>query len=119
MERKLLHNSPISCFADEIDSSVDKQIALLKELGISWIEFRSGDGKGVADYTAKEAQALREKLAGTTTFIIAQRVTSVQDADRIIVLNDGRIDAVGTHEELLATNEIYREVYESQQKGVA
>lgn len=62
MERKLLHNSPISCFADEIDSSVDKQIALLKELGISWIEFRSGDGKGVADYTAKEAQALREKL---------------------------------------------------------
>ena len=64
-------------------------------------------------------RALREKLAGTTTFIIAQRVTSVQDADRIIVLNDGRIDAVGTHEELLATNEIYREVYESQQKGVA
>ncbi len=60
MERKLLHNSPISCFADEIDSSVDKQIALLKELGIFWIEFRSGDGKGVADYTAKEAQALRE-----------------------------------------------------------
>ena len=65
------------------------------------------------------SKALREKLAGTTTFIIAQRVTSVQDADRIIVLNDGRIDAVGTHEELLATNEIYREVYESQQKGVA
>ena len=67
----------------------------------------------------KIRQALREKLSGTTTFIIAQRVTSVQDADRIIVLNDGKIDAVGTHEELLATNEIYREVYESQQKGVA
>ena len=68
---------------------------------------------------SKIRQALREKLAGTTTFIIAQRVTSVQDTDRIIVLNDGRIDAVGTHEELLASNEIYREVYESQQKGVA
>ena len=68
---------------------------------------------------SKIRQALREKLAGTTTFIIAQRVASVQDADRIIVLNDGRIDAVGTHEELLASNEIYREVYESQQKGVA
>lgn len=68
---------------------------------------------------SKIRQALREKLSGTTTFIIAQRVTSVQDADRIIVLNDGRVDAVGTHEELLATNEIYREVYESQQKGVA
>ena len=68
---------------------------------------------------SKIRQALREKLSGTTTFIIAQRVTSVQDADRIIVLNDGRIDAVGTHEELLASNQIYREVYESQQKGVA
>ncbi len=64
-------------------------------------------------------QALREKLSDTTTFIIAQRVTSVQDADRIIVLNDGKIDAVGTHEELLSSNQIYREVYESQQKGVA
>lgn len=62
MERKLLLNSPVSCFADEIDSSIDRQIALLKELGISWIEFRSGDGKGVAEYTVGEAQALREKL---------------------------------------------------------
>ncbi|MDD3193227.1 MAG: ABC transporter ATP-binding protein [Oscillospiraceae bacterium] len=68
---------------------------------------------------SKIRQALREKLADTTTIIIAQRVASVQDADRIIVLNDGRVDAVGTHEELLASNEIYREVYESQQKGVA
>ena len=68
---------------------------------------------------SKIRQALREKLSGTTTFIIAQRVTSVQDADRIIVLNDGRIDAVGTHEELLVSNQIYREVYASQQKGVA
>ena len=68
---------------------------------------------------SKIRQALREELAGTTTIIIAQRVTSVQDADRIVVLNDGKIDAVGTHEELLATNKIYREVYESQQKGVA
>ena len=53
------------------------------------------------------------------TIIIAQRVASVSDADRIIVLSDGRIDAVGTHAELLETNEIYREVYESQRKGVA
>lgn len=64
-------------------------------------------------------QAFREKLAGTTTIIIAQRITSVCDADRIIVMDDGRINGIGTHEELLETNSIYREVYESQQKGAA
>ncbi len=68
---------------------------------------------------AKIRQALRKNLKDTTTVIIAQRITSVADADKIIVMNDGRIDAFGTHEELMATNEIYREVYESQQKGVA
>lgn len=68
---------------------------------------------------SKIRAAFREKLAGTTTIIIAQRITSVMDADRIIVLDDGKIDAIGTHEQLLEGNAIYREVYESQQKGVA
>ena len=68
---------------------------------------------------SKIQQAFREHLSDTTAIIIAQRVASVSDADRIIVLSDGRIDAVGTHAELLETNEIYREVYESQRKGVA
>lgn len=60
--RSVLKDCPISCFADEIDVSVDKQIALLKELGIKWVEFRSGDGKGIAEYTVEEARALKQKL---------------------------------------------------------
>ena len=62
-------------------------------------------------------KAFREKLADTTTFIIAQRISSVQDADRIIVMDDGRITDIGTHEQLLASSSVYREVYDSQQKG--
>jgi ATP-binding cassette subfamily B protein len=63
--------------------------------------------------------AFTEKHGDATTLIIAQRITSVMDADRIVVLQDGAIDGVGTHEELMQTNEIYRDVYTSQQKGVA
>ena len=62
-------------------------------------------------------KAFKEEIPDTTKLIIAQRISSVQDADRIIVLNDGRVDGFGTHEELLATNTIYQEVYNSQMKG--
>lgn len=62
-------------------------------------------------------KAFREFIPETTKIIIAQRVSSVQDADKIIIMDKGRILAVGTHEELLATNEIYQEVYTSQNKG--
>ena len=62
-------------------------------------------------------QAFREEIPGTTKLIIAQRVSSVQDADMIIILDNGQVSAVGTHEELLASSSIYQEVYYSQQKG--
>ena len=62
-------------------------------------------------------RAFAEEIPGTTKIIIAQRISSVQHADKIIVMNDGRIEAMGTHDELLETSSIYREVYESQIKG--
>ena len=66
---------------------------------------------------AKIRRAFREEIPDTTKLIIAQRIYSVQDADRIIVMDEGQINGFGTHEELLKTNEIYREVYESQTQG--
>ena len=62
-------------------------------------------------------QAFREGIPDTTKIIIAQRISSVEDADLIIVMDNGEINGIGTSEELLKTNDIYREVYESQVKG--
>lgn len=66
---------------------------------------------------AKTRKAFAEEIPDTTKLIIAQRISSVQNADRIIVMEEGRINGFGTHEELLEGNEIYREVYESQTRG--
>lgn len=65
----------------------------------------------------KIRKAFREEIPNTTKIIIAQRISSVQDADRIIVMEEGRVNGFGTHEELLKSNDIYRDVYESQTKG--
>lgn len=66
---------------------------------------------------AKIRQSFREAIPGTTKIIIAQRVSSVEDADRILVMDDGKINGFDTHEHLLETNEIYRDIYESQTQG--
>ncbi len=90
--------------------------ALLKDPKIIILD----DSTSAVD-TATDARiraAFKKNLAHITTIIIAQRVSSVCDADKIIVMNDGKIDGVGTHDELLENNEIYREVYTSQMKGV-
>ena len=68
---------------------------------------------------AKIRAALKEALPGSTKIIIAQRISSVMDADVILVLDDGKISGMGTHEQLMASNQIYREVYQSQQEGVS
>ena len=71
--------------------------------------------------TATEAKirtAFYNELKGTTVFIIAQRISSVKDADKILVMDDGEIKGEGTHDELIETNEIYQEIYHTQQKGV-
>ena len=67
------------------------------------------------DYLIRKA--FREDIPEITKLIISQRISSIQDADRIIVMDDGKIDGIGTHEELLKTNQIYKEVYETQVKG--
>ena len=78
------------------------------------------DDSTSAVYTATDAKirkAFREEIPGTTKIIIAQRISSVQDADRILVLDNGQINGLGTHEELLKNNAIYQEVYNSQTQG--
>ena len=66
---------------------------------------------------ARIRKAFAEEIPDTTKIIIAQRISSVQNADRIVVMQEGEIHGVGSHEELLQTNSIYREVYESQTSG--
>jgi ATP-binding cassette subfamily B protein len=89
--------------------------ALLKKPKILILDDSTSAVDTAADKKIRKAFA--EEIPGTTKFIIAQRVSSVESCDRIIVMENGRIDGFGTHEELLENNDIYREVFESQVGG--
>ena len=90
--------------------------ALLKKPKILILDDSTSAVDTKTDNTIKKA--LNEIIPGTTKIIIAQRTNSIVDCDKIIVMNDGKIDAFGTHEELLKSNKIYQEVYNSQNRGV-
>lgn len=90
--------------------------ALLKKPKIIILDDSTSAVDTATDAAIREG--FRQNLKDTTAIIIAQRISSVSDADKIIVLDEGRIDAIGTHDDLLQNNAIYREVFYSQQKGV-
>lgn len=89
--------------------------ALLKNPKIMILDDSTSAVDTATDASIREG--LKQEFGDTTVLIIAQRIASVENADRIIVLDNGRIDAIGTHEELLQSNHIYQDVYNSQQKG--
>ena len=89
--------------------------ALLKKPKILILDDSTSAVDTKTDATIREA--MQNAIPGATKIIIAQRISSVEHADMIIVMNEGRIDGIGTHEELLKSNEIYKEIYDSQVKG--
>ena len=67
---------------------------------------------------AKIQRSFKEELSDVTTIIIGQRISSIQHADRILLMHEGKINALGTHDELINTSTIYKEIFESQERGV-
>ena len=102
-------------------NAVQQQIAENKEMLASGADPEMAEliSADLEEILALSDEALREKLQGMTTIIIAQRIASVIDADKIVVIDEGRIADIGRHEELLERNQIYSDLYYTQLKGVA
>ena len=117
-ERFNLHVEPEAKVVD-IPVGMKQKVEILKALVRGAKILILDDSTSAVDTAtdAKIRKAFREEIPGTTKIIIAQRISSVQDADRILVLDNGQINGLGTHEELLKTNTIYQEVYNSQTQG--
>ena len=114
-------NLPVDVTRDleEYSLAMQQMIAIARAVDMDCKVLILDDSTSAVD-TATDAKiraAFRESIPGTTKIIIAQRISSVQDADRILVLDDGKIDAFDSHENLLKSNAIYQEIYESQIKG--
>ena len=113
------YNTRIERGGNNVSGGQKQRLCIARALLKNPKVLRSDDSTSAVD-TATDVKiraAFRESIPGTTKIIIAQRISSVQDADRILVLDDGRIDAFDTHENLLKSNAIYQEIYESQIKG--
>ena len=118
-EKHKKYNSPIAQGGSNVSGGQKQRLciarALLKKPKVLILDDSTSAVDTATD--AKIRRAFREEIPDTTKLIIAQRISSVQDADRIIVMEDGKVNGFGTHEELLEQNDIYREVYESQTSG--
>ena len=112
-------DSPIEQGGSNVSGGQKQRLCIARALLTSPKILILDDSTSAVD-TATEAsirKGFKEFMPEVTKLIIAQRISSVKDADRIIVIDDGIVSGIGTHEELLASNRIYQEVYESQTKG--
>ena len=118
-QKKKKYKSPISQGGANVSGGQKQRLSIARAIAKHPDVYIFDDSFSALDYKtdATLRAELKEKTAESTVMIVAQRISTILHADQIIVLDDGKIAGVGTSEELLQTNEIYREVYESQVKG--